>query len=130
MILYRLQDKYGRGPWEGCDGAFLYNASCMIGELCSTMPTPKDDDGPEFREHFAAYGVDGWYFACASFEQLIYYFPCEYGRAAMEGYEIVVLECPRVFTRVGNTQVIYRPERATITQRLDRVTLQPKESMK
>lgn len=128
MILYRFQDAAGRGPWTGSSGAWLYNSASKIGPDCSTMTGPSDDAGEELHKWWRSYVLpfDPW-FATASIEQLLRWFPCEIGRAEMKrvGFVLAELDCPREHCVVGDTQVVYNKLYARLVRTFDIVTLEP-----
>lgn len=104
MQVIRIEDAKGRGPFFG-NGAYLYNQKHQAGDCHD----PYDPPGPSGEPFYAEFNDTRHHFAFKDVEQLIKWFKCPVGRAAMAdaGYKAVLYETVEDLVLLGDWQVCF-----------------------
>lgn len=103
MLVYRIENDNGVGPFVAGDDWDFYPLDYHPGQAFMDFPRP-DDDGLLFEEDIHKCG-------CASLRQLIHWFPKPVRTMLTErNYKLVVLDIPDERVQVGQYQVIFEAE--------------------
>ncbi|PLP55560.1 hypothetical protein CYK37_30185 [Mesorhizobium loti] len=124
MLVYRIEDARGYGPWSGSGTAEAYWDAAEVGTNPNDHPSPYVEGGVLYDAYVR--WADGR-FGCSSVEQLRDWFPCPKGREVMRqrGYRAVAYQVEPEALCEGTMQVIFQQHRAQLVKVLDLGTLQP-----
>lgn len=109
MIVYRVEDGAGGGPYRG--GRWEDLLGVLISGSSSAHPMPTEDGIPII-------GTKGWHCAFASIPQAKAWFDAsECELMAERGFQLSVYDAPKV--EVGRHQVMFDPEPARFIEARD-----------
>lgn len=109
MIVYRVEDEAGGGPYRG--GKWEDLLGVLASNPTYSHPTPADDG-------ISIYGTRGWHCAFASIEQAKAWFDdTEREAMADRGFQLSVYDAPKV--KAGAHQVMFDPEPARFVEQRD-----------
>lgn len=89
MLVYRVETPKGVGAFA-CGATSWYDSARRVSHRPYDMPCPSDEAQMGYEAEWNKH-TSNHVFGCVSLEQLLEWFPCEQGRAAMRDNERVVV---------------------------------------